>query len=218
MKTRRINFLVAFFSTVLFFLIIIILSAFLNVNELVLNRVISIIFLIYSLVILNVVLKSTSIFFDSFIVKRKRIRYKTLRSWLYDGAQGGDKIENHLLRLKPKYDFLENLELIRNEIINLGRTKATLYKANLKANQRIEIYSQLIITTTITLGIGLFTWGIKIGLGANTQFDFILNITHWLFYGLIGIRHLFITIQKTVYKNALLIEIIEEIKEDEYSN
>jgi hypothetical protein len=136
------------------------------------HKIFSILYSLYSLALLKLLLDYIpKITQDRIFKKKKRPFYKSIKEWLDDGATGYVRVEKRLLKFKPKYDFLKNLEIIRNEFITLGTVKANLIKANLKARQAIEVYTKQVLTVIFTIGTGILSWGIKSKFGYHTKFD-----------------------------------------------
>jgi hypothetical protein len=181
------------------------------------HKIFSILYSLYFLALLKLLLDYIpKITQERIIKKKKRPFYKTIKDWLDDGAMGYEKVEKRLLKSKPKYNFLKNLEIIRNEFITLGPVKANLIKANLKARQATEVYTKQLLTVIFTIGTGILSWGFKSKFGYHTKFDITVNLIQWVIFAIICLYYLIRQVTRISYKDALLIEIIDGITDDDY--
>lgn len=58
----------------------------------------------------------------------KKKHYKSLLEWVDDGGNGGRRLEQNLLKdIKPKYNLIDNLELIKQAFTKIEKEKENSY-------------------------------------------------------------------------------------------
>ncbi|WP_400243666.1 hypothetical protein AB3U99_20880 [Niallia sp. JL1B1071] len=150
----------------------------------------------------------------------KKKHYKSLLEWMDDGGIGDKRLEQSLFKdLKPKFNLVDNLELIQETFTKIDKEKRELLLAYFKAQRNSVTLNTtfMALFSTIFSGIllyliqnpGLFNTEVKV----NEAFDFIVKLFTWLFFFIIVMYHLVKMNKGTSTKNELYIEILEKIKE-----
>ncbi|CKF94895.1 Uncharacterised protein [Streptococcus pneumoniae] len=87
------------------------------------------------------------------LVRNKKIKYKTLQEWVEGKYKGFYELENIIFAGEAKTDCLDNLIVIRNQILKLGKEKAKLLRAHLKVVDKNESYIEFFYNYTALLYI-----------------------------------------------------------------
>ncbi|MDV6364118.1 3-hydroxyisobutyrate dehydrogenase [Bacillus cereus] len=155
------------------------------------------------------------------IIRKENKKYNSLYEWTEADFKGYGTFEKKLLKKKPKYNFLNNLELIREELVKLGKLKVKLLSAHLKVIEKnLESYD-LIVKTLITLGTGVLLWYIKeqnaiVNVHVSKELDYIINTGTWVFYFIISIFSIINNNLRTSYKIRIILELIDTIEDEDY--
>jgi len=149
----------------------------------------------------------------------KKKHHKSLLEWMDNGGIGDKRLEQSLFKdIKPKFNLIDNLELIQETFTKIDKEKRELLLAYFKAQRNAVTLNTtfMAIFSTIFSGIllyliqnpGLFNTEVM----GNETFDFIVKLFTWLFFFIIVMYHLVKMNKGTSTKNELYIEILEKIK------
>ncbi|MEQ2468316.1 hypothetical protein [Niallia hominis] len=148
----------------------------------------------------------------------KKKHYKSLLEWMDNGGIGDKRLEQSLFKdIKPKFNLIDNLELIQETFTKIDKEKRELLLAYFKAQRNAVTLNTtfMAIFSTIFSGIllyliqnpGLFNTEVM----GNETFDFIVKLFTWLFFFIIVMHHLVKMNKGTSTKNELYIEILEKL-------
>lgn len=145
--------------------------------------------------------------------------YNNLLEWVDDGGIGGRRLEQSLFKdIKPKYNLIDNLELIRETFTKLDKEKRELLLAYFKAQRNAVTINTTFMAIFSTIFSGVLLYLIQNPRLFNTEFavneevHFIVQLFTWLLLFIIAMYHLVKMNKGTSTKNELYIEILEKLK------
>ncbi|HDX9708499.1 TPA: 3-hydroxyisobutyrate dehydrogenase [Bacillus cereus] len=153
------------------------------------------------------------------LVRNKKVKYKTLQEWVEGKHKGFYELENIIFAGEAKNDCLDNLKVIRHQILKLGKEKAKLLGAHLKVVDKNESYIEFLLKFITSMIMGIFLWGVKSLLFKETLpygFEEIINLITYCFAIFIWISSVISNNLESCYKTRVILEIIDTIEDDDY--
>ncbi|MBJ7930179.1 3-hydroxyisobutyrate dehydrogenase [Bacillus toyonensis] len=160
-----------------------------------------------------------STFFRKRLIRNKKVKYATLQEWVTGKYKGFYELENKIFEGEAKTDCLDNLRVIRRQILKLGKEKAKLFRAHLKVVDKNESYIEFLIKFITTMIMGIFLWAVKSILfkeGASYGFEEVINLITYCLLIVICISSIISNNLEYCYKSRVLLEVIDTIDDEEY--
>ena len=205
----------ATFLFIVLFLSLAIMSAFEVLNQPAINGIFSILLSIFILFLLD----SFFYLLSNRETRWNKKHYKSLLEWMDDGGIGSTKLEQSLFKdIKPKYNLVDNLELIQETFSKVDRKKRELLLAYFKAQRNAITLNTIWMAIFSTIFSGILLYLVQnpqlfnTEVMVNEEFDFIVKLVTWLFFFIIGISNLLKMNKGTSTKNGLYIEILEKLE------
>ncbi|WP_312093086.1 hypothetical protein [Niallia sp.] len=205
----------ATFIFIVLFLSLAIMSTFEVLNQPAINGIFSILLSIFILFLLDSFLHLLS----NRETRWKKKHYKSLLEWMDDGGIGSTRLEQSLFKdIKPKYNLVDNLELIQETFTKVDRKKRNLLLSYFKAQRNAVTLNTTLMAIFSTMFSGILLYLIQnprlfnTELMVNEEVDFIVKLVTWLFFFIIVMSHLVKMNKGTSTKNELYIEILERLK------
>ncbi|MEH7537864.1 3-hydroxyisobutyrate dehydrogenase, partial [Bacillus toyonensis] len=142
-----------------------------------------------------------------------------LQEWVTGKYKGFYELENKIFEGEAKTDCLDNLRVIRRQILKLGKEKAKLFRAHLKVVDKNESYIEFLIKFITTMIMGIFLWAVKSILfkeGASYGFEEVINLITYCLLIVICISSIISNNLEYCYKSRVLLEVIDTIDDEEY--
>ena len=205
----------ATFIFIVLFLGLAIMSAMEVLNQPAINGIFSILLSVFIMFLLDSFLQLLS----NSETRWKKKHYKNLLEWVDDGGNGGRRLEKNLFKdIKPKYNLVDNLELIKEAFTKIDKEKRELLLAYFRAQRNTVSLPATIMAIFSTLFAGVLLYFIQnprifsIEITVNAEFDFFVQLFTWIFFFIIVMYHLVKMNKRTSTKSELYIEILEKIK------
>lgn len=160
-----------------------------------------------------------STFLRKRLIRNKKVKYATLQEWVTGKYKGFYELENKIFEGEAKTDCLDNLKVIRCQILKLGKEKAKLFRAHLKVVDKNESYIEFLIKFITTMIMGIFLWAVKSILFKETAsygFEEVINLITYCLIIVICISSIISNNLEYCYKSRVLFEIIDTIDDEEY--
>ncbi|CAM4391336.1 3-hydroxyisobutyrate dehydrogenase [Bacillus manliponensis] len=153
------------------------------------------------------------------VLHNKKVESATLYGWVTGKHKGYYQLENKIFQGGAKKEFLDNLRLIRYQLLKLGKEDAKLLQAHLKVLDKNESYMEFFLKVIASLVVGLFLWYVKSSIFTGTTTDHFEELVDSVTYGffvLITIASLIGNNLEYCYKTRILIELLDSIEDEEY--
>ncbi|MGY4556821.1 3-hydroxyisobutyrate dehydrogenase [Bacillus thuringiensis] len=151
--------------------------------------------------------------------RNKKVKYSTLQEWVTGKYKGFYELENKIFEREAKPDCLDNLKIIRNQILKLGKEKAKLFRAHLKVVDKNESYIEFLLKFITSMIMGIFLWAVKSMLFKETAsygYEEVINLITYCLVIVIWISSIISNNLEHCYKSRVLLEVIDTIDDEEY--